>query len=577
MKATKPLSRREFLRGLLWVSAGGVAEWLTGCTSPPASTATPIIKPTATATASPTLTPRPTSTPTTIADSPLFDKSSLTPVYVAHDSAGAGSYPAEPPFDPDTAYPESPYTLSTSASQNDAYRLVRETLRMLHPVGFGTVDWNPLDTLIQPGDRVLIKPNLVDASAWTDGQITHPAMLRPIIDYVYKACGPTGQIMVGDGPWSLDVFDSLAAVTGIKTLVERLAHDHGIPVFLQDLNQVDHEQTPLVDVGAASELRTAQRAWYDAHGEILEEGGDPGIGRYRISPPVLEADVVVSVPKAKVHCSGGITVAMKNLIGIIPAWNGDYGDGVLKDCAHTSDVDRAAGKRGMYLKNDTIWRTMADLNRILLYADTQGILRTQPQRRYLMIVDAIVAAEASQYNPSPYPLNTVILGTDPISVDAVTARCMGFDPHQLKSVVKAARGLDLPLGVADPARIDVHMADQGRLNSFFRRALSPELYVYSWEGHLEATDFDPPELMDWQWNSKNAQLNIAARDGTGTAWIRVNYDYQGEHRVKSLQLSEGSTQEGLWSVSFPLGENVRQVDVKLGDTLFNETEQRIEW
>lgn len=577
MKAPKPLSRREFLRGLLWVSAGGLAEWLTGCTHTPAPTPTTIIRPTANPTASPTSTPSPTPTLTAVTDSPLFDKSSLTPVYVAHDPAGAGRYPAEPPFDPDTAYPELPYTLSASTFQNDAYRLVRETLRMLHPVGFGTVDWNPLDTLIQPGDRVLIKPNLVDASAWADGQITHPAILRPIIDYVYKACGPTGQIVVGDGPWSLDVFDSLTAVTGIQTLVERLAHDYGIPIFLQDLNQVDHEQTPLVDMGAASELRTAQRVWYDAHGEILEEGGDPGIGRYRISPLVLEADVVISVPKAKVHCSGGITVAMKNMIGIIPAWDGDYGDGVLKDCAHTSDLDRASGKRGMYLENDTIWRTMADLNRILVYADMQGILRTQPQRRYLMIVDAIVAAEASQYNPNPYPLNTVILGTDPISVDAVTARCMGFDPHQLKSVVKAARGLDLPLGVADPARIDVHMAEQSRLNTFFRCALSPELYVYSWEGHLEAKDFDPPELLDWQWNPQDARLDIAARDVAGTAWVRVNYDYQGEHRVKNLQLIEGSPHEGLWSIPFHLGKDVRQVDVKLGDMLFNKAEQRIEW
>ena len=109
-------------------------------------------------------------------------------------------------------------------------------------------------------------------------------------------------------------------------------------------------------------------------GNLCWSDGEPGIGRYRIAHHVLDADVVISVPKAKVHCSGGITVAMKNAVGIIPAWDGTYNDGVLKDCAHTSDVDQAAGKRGMYLDNDTIWRTMADLNRIILYADANGIL-----------------------------------------------------------------------------------------------------------------------------------------------------------------------------------------------------------
>ncbi len=556
---------------------------LTGCGPSAVPEATPTVESaveaqeTPTAPPSPTATISPTATPTPIVDEPLLDPSTLTQVYVARDPAGAIGYPGEPPFEPDTAYPELPYSSAGTTAQNGTYRLVREALRLFHPAGFGQATWNPLGTLIRPGDRVLIKPNLVDASAWTQGQITHPAMLRPIIDYAYKACGPTGQIMVGDGPWSVEVFDALVDTTGIRTLVQRLAEAYGIPVFLQDLNAVDHEATPLVDLGTFSELHAEPRTWYDAHGEVLVDGGDPGIGSYRISPPVLEADAVISVPKAKVHCSGGITVAMKNMIGIIPAWDGAYGDGVLKECAHTSDVDRAAGKRGLYLDNDTIWRSMADLNRIVRYADAQGRVQTQPQRRTLVIVDAIEAAEASQYDPHPYPLNTVIVGADPIAVDAVTARCMGFDPRRLRSVIQPARRADLPLGVADPAQMRVRMADGKPFAGLFAQSLSPERYVYSWAGHLEASDFDPPAITAWQWEPGSQRLYISTEDASGVAWMRVHYDYQGEPRVKAMQLSEGTPEAGRWSVPFPLGAEVRQIRLEVGDRLFNAHEQILTW
>ncbi len=577
------LSRRELLRGLVGLSAATAAHLLTGCGPAGTPTATPVDEPAGdlqdppTVTPPPTATPRPTVTPTPIVDAPLWDPSVLTPVYVAHDTDGTRGYPGEPPFDPDTAYPDVPYTLSGTTPQNGAYHLVREALRLFQPAGFGQAEWNPLEDLIHPGDRVLIKPNLVDASVWTQGQMTHPAILRPIIDYAYKACGPTGQIMVGDGPWSVDVFDPLVDTTGIRTLVQHLTEAYGIPVILQDLNAVDHETTPLVDLGALSALHAEPRTWYDAHGEVLAEGGDPGIGSYRISPPVLEADVVISVPKAKVHCSGGITVAMKNMIGIIPAWDGAYGDGVLKECAHTSDVDRAAGKRGLYLDNDTIWRSMADLNRIVRYADKQGTMQTHPQRRTLVIVDALVAAEASQYDPHPYPLNTVILGADPIAVDAVTARCMGFDPQRLKSVVQPARRTELPLGVADPAQIRVRMTNGDSLATSFRQSLTPERYVYSWEGHLEATDFDPPGITDWQWEAGSGHLHVSVEDAAGVAWVRVHYDYQGERRVKALAMREGNPHVGHWSVPFPLGAEVREVRLEMSDRLFNTREQSVTW
>ena len=495
---------------------------------------------------------------------------------MAHDPALRG-YPALPPFDPDSHYPEHPYTSDDLASNDSAYRLVREALRLMQAEGYGSTEWNPLGGIIQPGDCVLIKPNLVDDSEWANGQTTHPAFLRPIIDYVYKACGPGGRILLAEGPWAAGVFDRLVVATGIQAMVEHLATMHGVPVVLKDLNKASRETTPLIDLGAVSELRAVERVWYDAHGEVMREGDDPGVGCYRIAPSVLEADVVICVPKAKVHCSGGVTLAMKNVLGVIPAWDGPYEQAVLKDCAHTSDVDRAAGARGMYLDNDTIWRSMTDLNRILLYADAQGLLHSEQQRRYLVIVDGIVAAEESQYHPHPYPLNTVVIGSEPVTVDAVTARCMGFDPRLLKSVTKAAARADFSLGPAHPSQVKVVVSGEEGLSALYRHALIPELHVFSWQGHLEAHDFDPPEVLDWQWDVESGELQVTVRDPAGVAWVRVAYSCEGQSRMKALQLNDGTLLEGQWHTPFPLGATVRHATVLTSDELFNETAQGIVW
>ncbi|MGC9336068.1 MAG: DUF362 domain-containing protein, partial [Anaerolineae bacterium] len=518
----------------------------------------------------------PTPTHTPVPDSPLFDEGDLARVFVAHDPDLQG-YPGSAPFDPHDRYPEHPYAPDDLALKNDAYGLVREALRLMNPEGFGSTEWNPLGNIVQPDDRVLIKPNLVDDAQWANGQTTHPAFLRPIIDYVYKACGRRGRILVAEGPWAAGVFDRLVAVTGIRTVVDHLAGTHGVPVVLEDLNKASRETTPLVDLGAPSELRTVERAWHDAHGRVMQAEGDPGVGRYRVAPSVLEADVIICVPKAKVHCSSGVTLAMKNILGIIPAWDGPYERAVLKDCAHTSDVDQAAGARGIYRENDTIWRSMTDLNRILLYADAQGMLCSERQRRYLAIVDGIVAAEESQYNPRPYPLNTVVIGTDPVTVDAVMARCMGFDPRLVRSVTRASTRSDFPLGPAHPSQVKIITSGGEGLSPFFRQALTPEVHIFSWEGHVEANDFDPPEVVNSEWDTDSSELRITTRDPAGVAWVRVAYECDGEARVRALQLRRGTPLEGQWHTLFPQGGTVRRATLSACDELFNETAQEITW
>jgi hypothetical protein len=192
-------------------------------------------------------------------------------------------------------------------------------------------------------------------------------------------------------------------------------------------------------------------------------------------------------------------------------------------------------------------------------------------------VDAIIAAEDSQYDPVPHPLGAVVIGTDPVSVDAVTARCMGFDARSLKSVVKPVELASMPLGPGSPAEMKVTTSDGRPLNDHFQLALAPERHIYSWEGTLEATDFAAPEVLEGTWDAGSQRLSAQLRDVAGVDWARISYEYEGEIRMKALELVSGTAQDGVWSVAFPLGAVVREGELTTGDVLFNESSEVVSW
>src|SRR4030095_6711097 len=53
------------------------------------------------------------------------------------------------------------------------------------------------------------------------------------------------------------------------------------------------------------------------------------------------------------------------------------------------DTNTDTVRSGNWYGNDTAWRMVVDLNRILFYADAVGVLHERPVRRFLSIVDGI--------------------------------------------------------------------------------------------------------------------------------------------------------------------------------------------
>lgn len=212
---------------------------------------------------------------------------------------------------------------------------------------------------------------------------------------------------------------------------------------------------------------------------------------YLFPKEVLEADVFINVPKLKTHRMAGLTCAMKNLIGI----NGEkeriahYRSGVKSEqsdefeklyigillreriWAFLKKIEKPWSRKLMTLSkrfvqkyvwkgktfeetyalnppkqyreggwqgNDTLWRCVADINRILLYADKNGILKNEIQREYLCLVDAVIAGEGEgPLANTPKNTGIVMGGTNPVMVDFAAAIIMNFDYRLLPAICRS--------------------------------------------------------------------------------------------------------------------------------------------
>src|SRR6266571_4024698 len=200
----------------------------------------------------------------------------------------------------------------------------------------------------------------------------------------------------------------------------------------------------VVNLGAASELEplAAYRSRF-AVGDYDRESTrryhmSSSQNEYLIPNTILAADVLINLPKLKTHKKTGITCALKNLVGTCghksylphyregrPMTGGDefaidhpikelqrnaierlkttnallyrtvrfVGRLVLRLVTARERADLRGVMSGSWFGNDTLWRTILDLNKIARYVDKEGNLRDTPQRRYLCIVDGVYGGE----------------------------------------------------------------------------------------------------------------------------------------------------------------------------------------
>lgn len=253
-------------------------------------------------------------------------------------------YPESPPFHPSNRYPE--YSGELSQKENPAYEGVRRALMLL---GYDaehqeTSAWNPLGELISPGQTVFIKPNLVDHKHRFDEDvwsvITHPSVVRAVLDYVLIALEGEGRVIIGDNPHVDTLWEKLAAIYHFDALIEYAAQrSPGVNVEILDLRKWhmpnleyygfkmgrevlpgDPEGELLVDVKEDSLLEGVPkwllRGTYNDRRETIRHHTG-GSHLYSFSKTMWDADVFLSIPKLKAHAKVGVTLNIKGLIGTI--------------------------------------------------------------------------------------------------------------------------------------------------------------------------------------------------------------------------------------------------------------------
>ena len=437
-------------------------------------------------------------------------------------STGSTGYPSKPPYSPNVAYPEYPFGPHALAEEvNHAYEGVRDALRLLglDADHYGQKGWNPLGELVRPGNTVVLKPNFVRDFRETrpgheDCLITHGAIIRAALDYVFIALGGKGRIIVADASQNDADFDAIRQMAGLDQIRTFYKRHTGFDVEIYDLRPerakkingviVGHERLPgdpagyvKVDLGGSSMFAEIEHLCHLLYGSEYDTSEirrhhTGGIHEYLISKTLLEADCVINLPKLKTHKKTGITACMKNLVGIngnknwlphhrlgTPSQGGDqFADDGAKHRIERKAMAvfrrafpllgplrgvmakplKALGKgifgdtntdtirSGNWYGNDTTWRMVIDLNRVLMYADNNGHLREHPARRMFCIVDGIVGGEGNgPLDPIPNPAGIVLAGMNPVSVDLVCAQLMGFDYKRLPVLHQAMANHAMPI------------------------------------------------------------------------------------------------------------------------------------
>jgi len=143
-----------------------------------------------------------------------------------------------------------------------------------------------IGTFVKPGERVLIKPNMLSAKPPEAAVTTHPAVLRAVIELVQSAGAVA---LVGDSP-GFGTLRSVAKRSGMLAVVEATGAE-----------LVEFSETRAV--ASTGQFR-----------------------RFEVAAAYLQADRVINLPKLKTHEMMTLTCGVKNLFGILvgaakPAWH----------------------------------------------------------------------------------------------------------------------------------------------------------------------------------------------------------------------------------------------------------------
>jgi uncharacterized protein (DUF362 family) len=445
-------------------------------------------------------------------------------------------------FSPSEHYPEYPFA-HTASRPNLVYQAVRNCLAQagLDRSNYGKPSWNPLRYVISEGSSVFILCNFVyhkrphEPMGDFFAKCTHGSVLRAILDYVLLAVGRKGTVRFGNAPIQSCDWERVLEETGasrvldfykifgrnvieacdLRSYIVKRGLFGGITPF--DKKGVQGEVK--IDLGKDSLLEELYTSTEAPKFRILDY--DPRLTNlyheqskhvYVLNKKILEADIIVSIPKLKTHEKVGATLGIKSAVGGIahkhclahfrlgsPCRGGDeYQNGQFMNWLE-SKLNEFTSRRkhstfsnylrtvifflnkfilyflggnvgGGWVGNDTTWRMSMDIARILKYSDKTGALCDNERRKIIGFIDGIISGEGrGPLAPTAKPYGYLSYSDDIVSGDYVAACFMGLNPEELPIIQRA---FSLPtysltnVNIADiEAIVNGVVYDQKRLTS----------------------------------------------------------------------------------------------------------------
>ncbi|MAJ59748.1 MAG: hypothetical protein CBC48_07065 [bacterium TMED88] len=424
--------------------------------------------------------------------------------------------------------------LNTTAAHNHVFDAVRDALYALglDAERFGSTEWNPLSSLVPAQGCVVLKPNFIrhwnpqsrESKNYGSVQsvITHGAVVRAMAEYAFLAVGSRGRVVLAEASQQDCDFERIREIAGLDAIRSSFGN-RGLDFEIIDLRReavnfqdgviVNRQALPgdpagyrAVDLGdrsffTNSGLDPARMRGADYDPGPTSTHHSAGRNAYLLSETVLSSDLIINLPKLKTHKKTGVTLALKNMVGIngdknwlphhcagAPSEGGDEFPGhawVDRSRSWLTEIGRQMLRRGIGTRlirlyrrteqsvrgdafiragnwhgNRTTWRMCGDLNRCVYYSDAEGFQSEarRPLKTVLTVLDGIVAGEGNgPLAPEDVPLGAILASTDPIAVDLVAIRLMGFDERRIPKVWQSIQADDLRVTeVHQPTDVIVH-------------------------------------------------------------------------------------------------------------------------
>ena len=242
-----------------------------------------------------------------------------------------------------------------------------------------------LKGLLSTREKILIKPNIV--KDMPPPVTTSLELVAAIADYVLESVSPEN-VYIADGTGSLD-YDTFHAFERLGYV--EMAKDKGIKLL--DLND-----EPLVKI-----RRPELKRWPEMH-----------------LPKIVMDSFLISVPTLKAHTLAGVTLSMKNMVGVCPP--SYYCEkGKWKKAAFHTQIHEAVADLNRYRSPDF---TVLDASLGMLEGHIFGV-------------------------PCVPPIGIIAASKDPVAIDAYGAGLLGLNCRDIAHIAM----VDGELGQMEPLEL----------------------------------------------------------------------------------------------------------------------------